>query len=101
MAVPMTQTQAMEVVRELRAVERLIAAVDAMRLDPAAAPEWRYGAVALDDRARWLRYVLSLEHPMVVESAVDLVDAESATARSTRSEPAPLTMGPPKGARVH
>ena len=94
----MTQAQCVTLLRELLAVERLLAAVESMTMQPEAAPEWRYGLVALDDRRRWLRYCLSLEHHLLVDSAREILAAQQTT--GLRPEPTPPTMPDLPGPRV-
>ena len=72
----MTQQQCVNLLRELRGIERVIAAVHAMLMQPGAACEWTYAAVALDDRRRWLTYCLSLEHGTLIDSAELILDAD-------------------------
>jgi hypothetical protein len=68
----MTAPQALALVREIRALERLAFSITG---HPVEADEWRYALTALDDRLRWLRYVLSLEDPGLV-AAVDEIEAD-------------------------
>jgi len=69
----MTQAQVVDLLRELRGLERVEAAIR----QAGAAAEWRYALTAIDDRLRWLRYCLSLEHPVLVGAAHDLLTFEA------------------------
>ena len=93
----MTQAQALDLLREIRGLERLEASITRMQK---RAPEWRYGLVALDDRLRWCRYCLSREDPLLVASVEELLTTESLTAEPKPSKPAPPAELPP-GGRVY
>lgn len=58
----MTVDQALALLKELRALERLMRAITE---PPSPALEWRAALVALDDRARLLRYVLSADEALL------------------------------------
>ena len=68
------------------------------------APAWcRSVLSAIADRLQWSRYLLSLESPVVIAVAQDMLDAEILTTPSADlSEPAPLFAGHvPGSARIH
>jgi len=67
----MTPEQALDLLRQLRALERLQQAVQAM-----TAPEWFAARIAFDDRIRLLRYCLTLEDPALVAAAAERYDHE-------------------------
>jgi hypothetical protein len=79
-----TDAQALALVREIRALERLAVSIKGQQL---VADEWRYALVALDDRLRWLRYAVSLEDPGLVSVAVEL---EADERRIGQSAPDPV-----------
>ena len=91
--------------REIRGLERLEFLVQQSAARPGAAGEWRYALVALDDRLRWCRYVASLEHPLAVSMADELVRAQDERAAVSRDGQVASTSQElpdlPKGARVH
>lgn len=98
----MTQSECIAVVRELRALEQLEVAVKAQMMQPGASDAWRYALLAFDDRIRWCRYCLSLEHPTAVGMAEELAQATLHGSRSTveRESPAITADKPPAG-RIH
>ena len=95
----MTQAQCISLLRELRGLDRVIAAVQAMMRQPGAAREWQYASVALDDRRRWLDYCLSLEHRTLIDSAEELLDVEPVpTVVKASLQP---VLDVPPGSRIH
>jgi hypothetical protein len=72
----MTQQQALDLVREIRSLERLEASIQQQMMEPGAALEWKYAVVALDDRLRWCKYCASLEDPAVIAAADAVLQAE-------------------------
>ena len=65
----MTLPQLLDVIEEIRGLERLLTRVRALMADGTAATEWRYAEVALVDRVRWLTYYRERENGGFIDRA--------------------------------
>jgi len=95
----MTQRQCLELLRELRALERLDAAICAHERE-AASFDWRVCLTAIRDRLAWGRYCLSLEDPVTVGSVDEMEQSERQSETTRTTSPAPMNADVPPG-RVH
>jgi len=74
----MNQQQALDLVREIRGLERLAAVVGRRMADGAAASEWQYAVTAIEDRLRYVRYLATCGQPGLIARADAIVAAEAA-----------------------
>lgn len=91
----MTQSEVIRKLRQVRDLERLIAAIEAH----GAAGEWHTGLWALREQEAWLRRELSMESSLMLDMAAEIVNATPCQEPAVKCT---LQMPDlPKGARVH
>jgi hypothetical protein len=87
----MTLEYAVELVREIRGLERLEAVITQ---NATTGPEWKFALIAIADRLRWDRYCAGLE-PDVIAAA-----EEALAAGADAPGPAPAAMPDSPGRRM-
>jgi hypothetical protein len=71
----MTERDAVEMLRERRALQQTAVAI---RRQAARAPAWAYVLTAIDDRLKWSTYALSVTDPELMARAAAVLSAEAA-----------------------
>lgn len=69
----MTERDAIAMLRERRALERIAASIGRQA---ALAPEWAYVLVAIADRQRWSAYAVTVIDPQLIAHAEAVLNAE-------------------------
>jgi hypothetical protein len=90
----MTLNDMIELLREIKALERLEAVITQ---NATTGPEWKFALVAIRDRLAWSRYCAGL-HPEVIAAAEELLAAGE---QSPGPAPAALLDSPGRRMTIH